>query len=191
MFLANVEGTSQCVLPSPVCMVSSTVMPTLDHTTQAIFSHFWTDFTTFSYHQSVWMMQTIKETVCCSMGQRELSIVQPQSKTGLLTTQHFLCNPPTILTISEPHRRVLFGMAVEGIRPAALCAHASCAGHGRGMWWDWCGCNSGMDKALKALLPSMSGKGRYCLWCLTRRCGQTRLCGKMLPNYFSCLFFLL
>lgn len=41
--------------------------------------------------------------------------------------------PPTILTISEPHRRVLFGMAVEGIRPAALCAHASCAGHGRGM----------------------------------------------------------
>ena len=41
--------------------------------------------------------------------------------------------PPTILTFSEPHRRVLFGMEVEGIGPAALCAHDSCAGYWRAM----------------------------------------------------------
>ncbi|KAL7842660.1 hypothetical protein SRHO_G00243490 [Serrasalmus rhombeus] len=34
--MANVVGTSQCVLPSPIRMVSSTVMPTLDHTTAHI-----------------------------------------------------------------------------------------------------------------------------------------------------------
>lgn len=32
--------SSQCALPSPKCTVSSTVMPTVDHTTQPIFSHF-------------------------------------------------------------------------------------------------------------------------------------------------------
>ncbi|XP_035656281.2 uncharacterized protein LOC118402297 [Oncorhynchus keta] len=44
----NITWRTPCV-----CMVFSTVMPTLDHTTQPILSHFWTDSTTFSCHQSV------------------------------------------------------------------------------------------------------------------------------------------
>lgn len=36
---------------------------------------------------------------------------------------------------------------------------------GRGMWWNRCGHHSGMDETLKAILPSISGQGRYCPWC--------------------------
>lgn len=36
---------------------------------------------------------------------------------------------------------------------------------GRGLWWNRCGHHSGMDEALKAILPSSSGRGRYCPWC--------------------------
>lgn len=36
---------------------------------------------------------------------------------------------------------------------------------GRGTWWNRCGHHSGMDEALKAILPSISGQGRYCPWC--------------------------
>ncbi len=137
-----------------------------------------------------------KKPVCCSMGQRELSSCSPSPKLVCWPPNISRAIPPTILTISEPHRRVIFGMAVEGIRPAALCAHASCAGHGRGMWWDWCGCNSGMDKALKALLPSMSGKGRYCLWCwrgVVARPGCAARCCLIifLASFFYCNIFFL
>lgn len=33
------------------------------------------------------------------------------------------------------------------------------------LWGNWCRCDSGMDKTLKALLPSRSGKRSYWLWC--------------------------
>ncbi len=136
-------------------------------------------------------------TMCAAISSMH-GVLHRHANLGPYNTGHILSHaiPPTILTISEPHRRVLFGMAVEGIRPAALCAHASCAGHGRGMWWDWRGCNSGMDKALKALLPSMSGKGRYCLWCwrgVVARPGCAARCCLIifLASFFYCNIFFL
>lgn len=49
-------------MPSPIrIIVSSTVMPTLDHATQPVLSHFWTDSTNFSNHKSILMIQTRKE----------------------------------------------------------------------------------------------------------------------------------
>lgn len=63
-----------------------------------------------------------------------------------------------------------------------------------GGMWNGCRCKSGMDKTLKVLLASVSGKGRYCLWCwqgilLRPRCAVT-CCWIIYQNYFLAFFLL-
>lgn len=73
-------GPSQCALQSPLCMVSSTVKPTLEHTRHPIslisgqtpqYSH-----TTRAYE---WCRPS-KKPVHCNTGQRELSSCSPSPK---------------------------------------------------------------------------------------------------------------
>ena len=153
MFLASVVGISQCALPSPISMVSTTITPTLDHTTQLILIFLDrlhnilipAERMNDADHQRNWYV--------VAWDNMSFHRAAQSPKTGLLTTHHCAV-PPNILT-----------MVVEGIWPAALRALACCAGYGRRMWWNWCGCDSGMDKTLKVLLPLKSGKRSYCLWC--------------------------
>lgn len=101
MFLASVGGRSQCALPPPVCMVSSTLERA--------------PYNTACTHISIQAPQhsppsarmndaeTEMDTLC--YGTMRAHIVQ-LSISGAI--------PPTLLTIPETHRRDLFSMAVKG-----------------------------------------------------------------------------
>ncbi|XP_067258588.1 uncharacterized protein [Chanodichthys erythropterus] len=82
-------------------------------------------------------------TMCAAISNMH-GVLHRHAKLGPYNTAHILTFLDRLHNILIPpermndadhqrNRRILFGMAVEGIRPAALCAHASCAGHGRGM----------------------------------------------------------
>lgn len=83
--------------------------------------------------------------------------------------------PPTILTIPEPHRRVLFSMAVEGIWPAASRKRNVM----KSMWAPF---RDGWGTQGDSSLDLRPGKISPVMW--TRRCGQTQLCRETLSDYF-------
>lgn len=93
--------------------------------------------------------------------------------------------PPTKLCISEPHQSSWCWI----MNGSPLCACLLCR-----LWKShvvklmWVRFRGGWDARGISSLGAWQGKMVPVMW--TRRCGQTQLCGNMLPNYSSHLFFL-